>query len=35
MKKFNLNTFVMKTLESMKNGGEDEIQDYAVCSQIL
>lgn len=32
MKKFNLNTFVMKTLESMKNGGEDEykIMQYAL-----
>lgn len=32
MKKFNLNTFVMKTLESMKNGSEDEykIMQYAL-----
>ena len=32
MKKFNLNEFVMKTLESMKNGGEDEykIMQYAL-----
>lgn len=32
MKKFNLNTFVMKTLESMKNGGENEykIMQYAL-----
>lgn len=32
MKKFNLNTFVMKTLTSMKNGGEDEykIMQYAL-----
>lgn len=32
MKKFNLNTFVIKTLESMKNGGEDEykIMQYAL-----
>lgn len=32
MKKFNLNDFVMKTLTSMKNGGEDEykIMQYAL-----
>ena len=32
MKRFHLNTFVMKTLESMKNGGEDEykIMQYAL-----
>ena len=32
MKKFNLNEFVMKTLTSMKNGGEDEykIMQYAL-----
>lgn len=32
MKKFNLNEFVMRTLTSMKNGGEDEyrIMQYAL-----